>query len=220
MTDFFCKSATALLALFFFQIAMYSYASESQALQKVDLHELLKPFTNIQHIKLAYHEKRYSLFLKQAKRYNGYIEFTRPDQFIKQIEDPGRKKFIIQSDQLTIYSQNPDSSQASTKVVSLDDYPQFKQFKALFSGLLSGNEEKLSQYYQYDVKPLPDEQVLLTLTPHIRDHFIEKQPNISRKITIIFAHQQIKNITMSGFGGEKSVLSIDAVIEKQLTKIQ
>ena len=215
-------------ALCYLFIAQHCLADNGQDLQTSDLKKLLEPFSNIQHVKLAYEEKRYSVFLKHPRQYSGYIAFTRPDQFIKQIETPSRKKLHIQSDRLSIYTDHQDGNQNKQKTtslqktivlqktMSLDDYPQFKQLQALFSGLLSGDASILKQYYHYDIQSLPEEKVLLTLRTHSSDAFIEKQQSISGKIAIIFQTGEIKTITMTGFGGEKSELSFTAVLEKQV----
>jgi len=209
-------------------IAQHCFADNSQDLQTSALKKLLEPFSSIQYVKLAYEEKRYSVFLKHPRQFSGYIAFTRPDQFIKQIETPNRKKLHIQSDRLNIYTDQQDGNQNSQKTtslqkaislqktMSLDDYPQFRQLQTLFAGLLLGDAATLTQYYHYDIQSLPDEKVLLTLRTRSNDAFIDKQQSISGKITIIFQAGEIKTITMASFGGEKSELSFTAVLEKEV----
>lgn len=202
--------------LFLLVMTANIFAGESN-----ELEELLSPYTNIQHIKLVYHEKRFSLFLKQAKLYQGYIEYTRPDQLTKHIEGPDSLTFVIKSNQLTIYRVDAKTNQHSNTTMSLDDYPQLKQFRALFSGLLQGNAAQLTAYYHYEIDTMADNKTRLRLKSRISDPFTQssEQPaNISRNIEIIFTGQTITTINMSGFGGEKSELNIDKVIEKVIDK--
>ena len=202
--------------LFLLVMTANIFAGESNELQ-----ELLSPYTNIQHIKLAYHEKRFSLFLKQAKLYQGYIEYTQPDQFRKHIDGPDSLTFVIKANQLTIHRFDAKTNQHSNTTMSLDDYPQLKQFRALFSALLQGNAAQLTPYYQYEIDAMADNKTRLRLKPQISDPFTQRseQPaNISRSIEIIFSRQTIETINMSGFGGEKSELRIDKVIEKVIVK--
>ncbi len=181
------------------------------------LEQLLAPFSKTQHIKIAYEEKRFSLFFKSARVYQGYIEYISPDTFIKYIEKPNRKKIIIKQEQLSLYqyhSQSP-SEPSEKKEVSLNDYPQFKQLKALFSGLFKGQTSKLTQYYRYSIHPLTSEQTRLTLNSLISDAFTQSEQqrnNQSQTIEIIFQNEHIRKITMIGFGGERSELNFGEIL--------
>ena len=176
------------------------------------LEQLLAPFAKTQHIKIAYEEKRFSLFFKRARLYQGYIEYISPDTFIKYVETPNQKKIVIIENQLSLYQYNSESpSQAPVKKeVSLSDYPQFKQLKALFSGLFKGQASELTQYYRYNILPLSDEQTRLTLTSLVNDSFTQgeqSRSNQKQSIEIIFQNEHITQIIMTGLGGERSELS-------------
>ena len=167
--------------------------------------------------------------------YRGYIEYISPDTFIKQVQDPVRKKFIIVKDQLTLYNYNSksDSKSASKssanasssiieqpgkKVVSLDEYPQFKQLNALFSGLFKGQAAELSQYYRYEIKSLANEQTQLILKSHIANPFTQnnlQKNKIAQQIEVFFHNKRIIKIIMTGLGGEKSELLFEPNMIKE-----
>ncbi|NOQ79408.1 MAG: hypothetical protein GQ546_08405, partial [Gammaproteobacteria bacterium] len=201
-----------IVLLFFISITLTETSNaetkpDYSQLQHSQLQQLLAPFTEIQSIKLPFQEKRFSLFFKQAKEYRGFIKYTRPDLFVKQIFSPNNKKFVIEKNQLTIYSDN-----LKTQDLSLDDYPQFKQFRALFSGLLKGEASELTRYYNYDISKLSENKIRLTLKSLIVDQFTQENNTSSQQIDIIFEDQLIKKITMIGFGGERSEMSFDKAL--------
>ncbi len=173
------------------------------------LQQLLEPFTKIQSIKLPFHEKRFSLFLKQAVEYQGIIEYTQPDLLVKQILSPSNKKFIIEGNQLTIINDN-----IKTQELSLDDYPQFMQFKVLYSALLKGKASELTRYYRYDISKLEKNKFQLTLKSLITDQFTQNNNTRSQQIDIIFADQKIRKITITGFAGERSEIIFDKALLK------
>ncbi|NOQ80777.1 MAG: hypothetical protein GQ546_15410, partial [Gammaproteobacteria bacterium] len=204
-----------IVLLFFISITLTETSNaetkpDYSQLQHSQLQQLLAPFSKIQSIKLPFQEKRFSLFLKQAKESHGFIEYTQPDLFIKQILSPASKKFIIKNEQLTIINNNE-----KTQVLSLDDYPQFKQFKALFSGLLQGKASELTRYYNYNITELSDNSIRLTLKSLIVDQFTQDNNTSSKQIDIIFEEQRIKKITMTGFAGERSEMSFDKALIKE-----
>jgi len=215
------KLSASLLLLFISVTLIESSTAETKPghiylqhkqLQQSQLQQILAPFSKIQFIKLPFQEKRFSLFLKQAREYQGFIEYTQPDLFVKHIFIPNKKKFVIKEDQLTIYSDN-----LKTQDLSLDDYPRFKQFKALFSALLQAKASELTRYYRYDISELTEDKTLLTLKPLIVDQFTQKNNSSSQQIEILFEDHAIKKITMIGFGGERSEMSFDkALIKKEL----
>lgn len=175
------------------------------------LQQLLLPYKNIKTIKLSYNEKRFSLFLKKPKEYKGVIEYTRPDIFIKQMLSPERKKYIINKQQLVIYNKD------ATQTLSLDDYPQLKQIKALFSALLQGNASELTRYYQYSISsttkaPDNNRQYRLILKSAVADLFTQENPTMSQHIEIIFQDDAIKKIIMSGPGGEKTEIQLTTLL--------
>jgi len=196
----------------FFLVSLFllntAFASSSPVQDDIKLQKLLVPFTNMKHVKMAYHEKRFSMFLKQPREYQGTIEYIYPDLFIKQVLTPVRKKFVINQDQLTIHSYNSgdNNKQEQEHSVSLNDYPQFKQFQTLLSALLQGDASKLTQYYRYNIYSLSDNQVRLKLKSHLADTFTQEQQTSSEHIEIILQNNLIKKITLFGFGGEKSEL--------------
>lgn len=208
------------LLLFLLLLPLNINAHNDDALQ-----QLLAPFSNTQHIKIAYEEKRFSLFLKKARLYKGYIEYIAPDTFIKTVKSPDRKKIIIVQSQLTLYQYDSKSASETPiiKKVALNDYPQFKQFKALFSGLFKGQASALTPYYRYEIHSLEDKQTRLTLTSLVRDPFTQSEQQTSHKnqiIEIIFYNEHITNIIMTGLGGERSELSFgENLLEKQSKKI-
>lgn len=199
----------SLFLIFLLLISNTVYAQDDK------LQQLLAPFAETKHLKLAYQEKRFSLFFKQPQVYHGYIEYLSPDTFIKQVQSPFRKKIVIVQNQLTLYTydaetaSDSESAYSDKKIVSLDDYPQFKQLKALFSGLFQGKASELTQYYRYKIKSLANEHISLILKSNIADPFTQtslQQGNINKQIEIIFHKQRITKITMTGFGGERSEL--------------
>ena len=178
---------------------------------KSQLEKLLMPYKDIKKIKLSYNEKRYSMFLKKPKEYKGIIEYISPDTFSKEILSPERKKYIINQQQLVIYHKD------SKYVLSLDDYPQLKQLKALFSGLLQADASELTRHYQYSISTLAEntdhhKQYLLTLKSSVSDPFTEQDQKISQHIEIIFKDDAIKKITMFGFGGEKTEMKLTKIL--------
>ena len=202
----------SILLLLFISATLTATSYAETKPDSIQLQQLLVPFSKIQFIKLPFHEKRFSLFLKQAMEYQGFIEYTQPDLFVKQLLSPNNKKFVIKEDQLTIYSND-----LKTQVLSLDDYPQFKQFKALFSALLQGNASELTRYYRYDISELPEDKTLLTLKSLIVDPFTQENNSSSKRIEIIFEDHAIKKITIIGFGSERSEMTFDkALIKKEL----
>ena len=175
------------------------------------LQQLLLPYKNIKTIKLSYNEKRFSLFLKKPKEYKGLIEYTRPDIFIKQMLSPERKKYIINKQQLLIYNKDV------TQTLSLDDYPQLKQIKALFSALLQGNASELTRYYQYTISPMSkvadnNRQYRLILKSAVTDPFTQENPTMSQHIEIIFQDDAIKKIIMYGPGGERTEMQLTTLL--------
>ena len=206
-----------MLPLSYFMMAFIvsnAYAQQSpEALEK-----LLKPFQKINQIKLAYHEERSSLFLKKPKISKGYIEYSRPDRFIKTVEPSqssvAHQTFIIEANKLSIERINTTTAEKTVKSLSLDEFPQFKQFKALFSGLLMGDASGLMQFYQYEIKAVDNERTELILKSHPNDAFIQEQQSISQKIIVLFDNETISSINMLGFGGERSVLFVDKVIQR------
>lgn len=123
---------------------------------------------------------------------------------------PERKKYIINKQQLVIYNKDV------TQVLSLDDYPQLKQIKTLFSALLQGNASELSRYYQYRISSMSkatdnNRQYRLILKSAVADPFTQENQTMSQHIEIIFQDDAIKKIIMSGLSGEKT--------EMELTKI-
>ena len=205
------KKSTVCSALFTYIFLAFSIASSltSRAYAN-ELETLLLPFTTIQSIKLPFQEQRHSLFLKKPKEYKGTIEYTRPDIFIKEITWPVYNKFIIENNHLTILSHKPDHTKKQiVQSVSLNDFPQFKQIKALFSGLLQGKAEKLMQYYHYEINELEDNKTQLILKSRTVDAFIQTQQVISQHIEVIFTkdNKSIKHMSIRGFGGEQSIYS-------------
>ncbi len=220
-----------LFFLFILLVSSSPYAQDDHKLQ-----QLLAPFADTKYLKLSYQEKRYSFFFKQPQVYQGYIEYISPDTFIKQVQNPARKKFVIVNDQLTLYNyvSKPVSKSASKsasksdskpiaiakassskmelpgkKVVSLDEYPQFKQLKALFSGLFKGQAAELTRHYRYEINSLANEQTQLILKSHIADPFTQnnlQKNNIAQQIEVFFHNNRITKIIMTGLGGEKSEL--------------
>jgi hypothetical protein len=204
----------------FFICAFYSAISFAQDFsQQIDstnndqqLQKLLASHKQKQHIKLPYIEKRYSIFLKKPREFHGYIEYIKPDIFIKQIDSPMQKKFILKENQLIIHSfksEKNKTKKTSENKVSLENYPQFKQLKALFSGLLKGDITQLNQYYHYELNFMSDSITHLELKNQMSNPFTQEQQNVHQNIKIIFVKQQIKKIIMTGFGGEKSELTFD-----------
>ena len=208
------------LAFFLLLVSFNTNAHDDDALQ-----QLLTPFSDTQHIKIAYEEKRFSLFLKEARLYKGYIEYIAPDTFIKTVNSPDRKKIVIVQNLLTLYQYDSKSpSEAPVKKeVALNDYPQFKQLKALFSGLFKGQASELTQYYRYEIHPLEDKKTRLTLTSLVSDPFTQSEQQTSQKnqiIDIFFHHEHITKIIMTGLGGERSELSFgENLLEKQTKEI-
>lgn len=216
-----------LFFLFILLVSSSPYAQDDHKLQ-----QLLAPFADTKHLKLSYQEKRYSFFFKQPQVYQGYIEYISPDTFIKQVQKPARKKFVIVNDQLTLYNyvsksvsksaSKSDSKpiaiakassskmeQPDKKIVSLDEYPQFKQLKALFSGLFKGQAAELTRHYRYEINSLANEQTQLILKSHIADPFTQnnlQKNNIAQQIEVFFHNDRITKIIMTGLGGEKSEL--------------
>lgn len=207
------------VVLFLFLATVNVFAKDADIKNDRELQQLLAPFAVTPYIKLAYLEKRFSLFLKQPQEFRGSIEYTRPDQLIKQVLSPTKKRFVIQHNQLTIYTYESkngnDNKTESKQTVSLDDYPQFKQYRAIFTGLLEGNAAQITQHYRYEIYSMPDDQTGLMLKPQIADPFTQEQQNINKHIEIIFHHQLIKKITMTGFGGERSELYIERLNTKK-----
>jgi len=189
------------------------------AQDNLQLQKLLSPLAETKHIKLEYEEKRSSLFFKQPQLYQGYIEYISPDTFIKQVAAPNKKKMQIIGDQLTLYHYSKDSSELVQKqVISLDDYPQFKQLKALFMGLFQANISELTRYYHYTINSLADKKTQLRLKSINSNPFTQnKQQNtpFSQQVDIIFNHGDITKITMRGLGGEISELIFDKKVFKQ-----
>ncbi len=212
------RSLSILLFLFLASVNNV-FANDAEKKNNRQLQPLLAPFLATSYIKLAYREKRFSLFLKQPQEHRGFIEYTRPDQLIKQELSPGKKKFVIQQNQLTIYTYDAKTGNDSKQTVFLEDYPQFKQFSALFTGLLQGDAARLTQYYRYEIYSMPDDQTGLLLKPHIADPFTREQQNINKHIEVIFHHQLIKKITITGYGGERSELYFDVQNINQPDKI-
>ena len=100
----------SLFLIFLWLISNAVYAQDDDKLQ-----QLLAPFAETQHLKLAYQEKRFSLFFKQPQVYHGYIEYLSPDTFIKQIQSPVRKKIFIVQNQLTLYTYDSDSEPSAVE---------------------------------------------------------------------------------------------------------
>ncbi len=198
---FFCLLLTSCL----------TYAQDDQALQN-----LLSPFSEIKHIKLAYEEKRFSLFFKQPRLYQGYIEYISPETFIKYVKHPEKKKIVIIQDQLTLYSYDSESSDKTIKKeVSLNEFPQFKQLKALFFGLFKGQASALKQYFQYKINSLSNQKIHLELKSLVNDPFSQEQ-QADKKIDVFFQNEHITKITMTGLGGERSELYFTDIIIKTL----
>jgi len=160
--------------LFFLLIVHPSYAQEKQAQDKQALDKLLAPFASTKHIKITYDEKRFSLFFKQPVIYQGFIEYISPETFIKSIETPEKKKIVIIQDQVTIHSGNLDTPSAN-KTLSLNNYPQFKQFKALFSGLFKGQASELTKFFHYKITSLGDNKTQLELNSIVNDPFTQER---------------------------------------------
>ena len=210
-------------AFLFFSIGCLFLSNHSYA---DELETLLLPFTKIQSIIIPFHEKRNSIFLKRSKESSGLIEYSRPDKFVKEVFSPVWKKIIIEGEQLTLLlrtsartsartSDANQSAQIEKKIISLDDFPQFKQFQALFSGLLQGDAKKLTQYYRYEIKKISDNETQLILQSHAADNFIQEQQIVSQRIEIIFTDNNdkmlhIKRITKTGFGGERTLYTFSS----------
>lgn len=175
-----------------------------------ELEQLLAPFQTIKHIKLNYQEKRYSLFFKQPKFSQGTIEYIKPDHFIKSVETPIQQIFSLDANQMTMTRFDEKTHQPIQKKFSLDDYPQFKQLKALFSGLFQGDTVSLTQFYNYNITHENAKKSLLTLNTKVTDAFIQQQ-NITQTIEVLFQQSQITSITMIGFGGERTLITLDKV---------
>lgn len=208
----------ALIVIIFLSIRLV-YAADT-ASQNQDLVNLLHPFTSIQSIRIPFKEKRFSTFLKLAREYEGTIEYNQPDQFIKTITHPDWNQFIIENEQLHILSRDSTSGSNKEQTVSLDDFPQFKQFSTLFSGLLQGNAAIISRYYTYKIIPTDHsigthKNTRLVLQSRVVDVFIatsehdDQHSGSSQHIEILFSgenNSHIKQISITGVGGERSVL--------------
>ncbi len=211
------KSFKQLVFLFLLLTPCFVYAQNEQALQK-----LLSPFSEIEHIKLTYKEKRFSLFFKYPRLYQGYIEYISPETFIKYIETPEKKKIVISQDKLILYNYDLESSgKAIKKEVSLNNYPQFKQLRALFFGLFKGQSSELTHYFKYKITHLSDQQTLLELKSLINDPFTQEkqQKHTDKKIDVFFQDKHITKIIMTGLGGERSELYFtDVIIKSRLNR--
>lgn len=203
---------------FLFTLSSVSLADTQKVNQDIDdLQQLLSSFSHSQYLKLSYKEQRTSLFFKQPQHYTGYIEYISPDTFIKHTETPEQQQIIIQDNQLKLY-RNINKATATIKTVSLDNYPKFKQIKALFSGLFQGNAKRLSQYFQYKIQNIAGNQQKLILTPLVTDAFINNNSlknRIHQQIDIIIHHKKIESISMTDFSGEKSELIFIQQIKQQ-----
>jgi hypothetical protein len=204
------------LCLFNSLIINSAYASDNNDHNHQRLKNLLAPFQRISHIKLAYEEKRSSIFFKHAEKYSGTIEFNTPDQFIKTIEFPVRQKFQIIDQQLSIYTERGDTGQPVMKTIALDSYPQFKPVYLLFTGLLQGNIDYLNNLYRYQIETLAENKTRLILTPKITDRFTEQNQTINKIIEVIFSGDAITEINSAGFASERSELKFINLLEKQL----
>ncbi|WP_214660461.1 hypothetical protein [sulfur-oxidizing endosymbiont of Gigantopelta aegis] len=184
------------------------FSIPSQAQDHSQLQQLLSPFSGIPHIKLAYQEKRFSIFFKQPRLYQGTIEYISPDTLIKSVETPDRKKFVLQQNTLSIYEHNiePDDTSDPINKVSLDDYPQLKQLKTLFIALFQGDTDQLVKFYQYKIHHLANNTTRLVLKSLLNNPLIDDIPSSLSKqqIDIVFQHQRIIKILMKGLGGERS----------------
>ena len=176
------------------------------------LEALLLPFQDIQHLKLAYHEERYSLFLKQPRMSHGTLEYINPDRFIKTVYGKPGQIFTIQAEQLLITRLGPEQ-QTEQQELSLDDYPQLKQYQILFSGLFQGSASLLVQNYDYEITE-QDDRIHLILNSKVHNAFMEQQ-NIQQNIEIVFQSAEITSISMTGMGQERSIITIDKVIDNE-----
>ncbi|MCW8929335.1 MAG: hypothetical protein OQL19_03740 [Gammaproteobacteria bacterium] len=207
------RSMTFLSLLLFFSNII-------SAQEITELQQLLSPFSETKHIKLSYEEKRFSAFFKEPQQYHGYIEYISPDTFIKQVDSPEKNKVVIIQDQLTFYAYDSKSSLEPPikKQVSLDAYPQFKQLKALFSGLFKGTATELIKYYQFKITPITDGQTHLRLESLVKDPFIQddqEKSHTNQKFDIIIDNKKIIKINMAGLGGERSELLFSKILIKE-----
>lgn len=203
----------------FFLLFLLLLSDVCAAQDNLQLQQLLSPLAETKHIKLEYVEKRSSLFFKQPQLYQGYIEYISPDTFIKQIAVPNKKKMHIIGDQLTLYHYSKDSSIAVKKqVISLNDYPQFKQLKALFMGIFQADISELTRYYHYTINSITDKKTQLRLKSINSDPFTQNKQQgtpFSQQVDIIINYEHITKITMRGLGGETSELIFDKKMLKQ-----
>jgi|GEM_PF-2914655 len=204
-----CRSILiyALYTCMLFPMNLYAQKIPAKNTQQEQLQQLLRPLSNIQSIKLGFHETRHSLFLKQAKQSTGVIEYIQPDTFIKEVFSPIQQKFIFKDNQLLIYKDKQLSRR-----LSLNDYPQIKQFKTLFIGLMQADGQQLSQHYQYNIKILGTDKTQLNLKAKNIDQFIETDISITQqKIEILFVQQQIKRVSITTFSGEHSEMTFTTI---------
>jgi hypothetical protein len=206
--------------LTFFFIILLVITLPCHAKEYSQLQQLLSPFSGTPHIKLAYQEKRFSLFFKTPRLYQGTIEYISPDTFIKSVQLPDRKKFVLKKNTLSIYDYSTQAEDGTEKVheVSLDDYPQFKQLKALFLGLFQGDASLLLEYYQYKIYVLENNKTRLVLKSLVSDQFIQDKlaSQSKQQIDIIFHQQQIIKIIMASPGNERSELVFKTPPESSL----
>ena len=197
-----------LFFLFYLSLLLLPIISQANDIKKLEA--LLFPFQNIQHIKLAYHEERYSIFLKQPKKSQGTLEYIKPDQFIKTVDGKPGQIFAIKAEQLLITRSGPEQ-QIEQQTLSLNDYPQLKQYQALFSGLFQGSASLLVQNYDHKITEQGD-RIYLLLKSKVQNAFMEQQ-NIQQTIEVVFQSSEITSISMTGTGQERSIITIDKVID-------
>jgi hypothetical protein len=209
-----------LLCVTLISVPMLTLALENNISQSMDkpltLSRLLATLPQIDSIRMAYTETRYSVFFKNSVSTKGEIEYHAQAQFSKTVRSGGHQKFSINGQTLTIQTYTGDNTPADLKTIELDNYPQFKPFFLLFTGLLQGNTNYLSQWYDHEITVLNDQQIRLLLTPQKRNPFIENPVPVTQSIEVIFTAGLITELNSSGFGGERSELRITSVLDKQL----
>ncbi|MBF0263675.1 MAG: hypothetical protein HQL46_00255 [Gammaproteobacteria bacterium] len=166
-----------------------------ELLPQSNIKQLFSPLSKIKEISIPYLEKRESFFYKEAKKYKGTITYIFPDTFIKTISGSERQQFEITGEQLIIkLNWNSETKQYQREnQIPLNSDTKMLQFKALLSGLLSGQTEALEEYYDMKLIRLNDLQLKLLLTAK-HDPFVEQIQQDKQTVEVVIKHtEQLKS---------------------------
>lgn len=185
------RISLTLYIIFSFCIATVAYAED------VNLKLVLNKLAAIKHIKSDFVEMKMISMLDNNIKLSGVLEYTAPDVLIKKTLKPTPELFTVKGNSLHV-----KNSAGENIDLLLTNYPVVAMFVEAYRGVLSGNLEKLKEFYDISFKG-NSEQWSITLIP-IEDEGLE----IIERIVIEGMAATVTKYTTFETSGDKSVMRV------------